>query len=160
MSERKITAAPRLYLLRQIVAVAILLGLLAAVVVSRMEGGGPEYNAQVAELKSHLRYAKLRAEESGRAGEHKFWGIRRNSDSYQLVVIDAAGDETHRLLPGQGQIFVVADRLNFVDSFQAVYFDGQGRPHVGRPPVPAPRDVAITTGYRPVNVIRNTGVIP
>ncbi|MDF1615460.1 hypothetical protein [Desulfurivibrio dismutans] len=158
-----VNATPRVRrgpILRQVVAVVILLGLLTAVVVSRMEGGGPEYNAQVAELKSHLRHAKLRAEESGPTGDYQFWGIRRNGDSYQLIAIDAEGNQTHRLLPGQSRIYVVADRLNFVDSFRVVYFDAQGRPHVGEPPRPATRDVAVTTGYRPVNVIRNTGVIP
>ncbi|ADH87057.1 hypothetical protein [Desulfurivibrio alkaliphilus] len=146
--------------IRQFVAIAILLGLLTAVVVSRMEGGGPEYNAQVAELKSHLRHAKQRAEEAAVTGDYQFWGIKRNGSSYQLVVIDAEGNRFHRLLPGQERIYIEADRLNFVDAFRVVYFDDQGRPHVGEPPRPATRDVAITTGYRPVRVISNTGVIP
>ena len=152
--------ASRGFALPQLVIVLVMGALLAAVFFSRMEGGSPEYNAQAAELKNHLRYAQARAMEAEGPEEPRFWGIRRNGDSYQLVVIEADGEQTHRLLPGAEDISVVADRLNFVDSFQAVYFDRQGRPYVGEPPVRPGTHVDVTVGYRAVKVIRNSGIIP
>ncbi|MDF1613340.1 pilus assembly FimT family protein [Desulfurivibrio dismutans] len=148
------------FALPQLVIVLFVGALLAAVFFSRTGGGGPEHNAQVADLKTHLRYAQARAMEAQGPEDPRFWGIRRNGGSYQMVVIEADGEQTHRILPGEEDITVVAERLNFVDSFQAVYFDRQGRPYVGDPPARPGTHVDVTVGYRAVKVIRNTGIIP
>ena len=156
----KTSAAGRGFALTNILAVLVVLVLFAAVAISRLGGTDPQYNTQVAKLKNHLRYARMLAMEAQGAEQRRFWGISRDGQLYQLQVIEATADRVPRPLPGENQLQVTADSLNFSEDFRAVYFDHQGRPHVGDPPRPAPADITVTLGYRPIRILQHTGVIP
>jgi len=156
----KTSAAGRGFALTNILAILVMLVLFAAVAISRLGGTDPQYNTQVAKLKNHLRYARMLAMEAQGAEQMRFWGISRDGQRYQLLVIEPAVNHLPRPLPGEEQLQVTADLLNFSEDFRAVFFDHQGRPHVGDPPRLAPADITVTLGYRPIRILRHTGAIP
>ncbi|WP_045216573.1 type II secretion system protein [Desulfonatronovibrio magnus] len=68
------------FTLLEVVAVLIILGIIAAVAVSRYQDTGADDLAAANTLKAHLRYAQLRA-----MGDIVAWGIEIEANKYTLV---------------------------------------------------------------------------
>jgi prepilin-type N-terminal cleavage/methylation domain-containing protein len=148
------------FTLLEVVAVLILLGILAAVAISRYSTGNASAVAEAEIFKSCLRYAQVRA-----MGDISTWGIMIDSNSsYSLFtnnpsikdpVLPGVGSPT-RTLPGGVTVSVVGE--NFI-------FDYRGRPvkttgveyqknAVATWPPPLTADTTVTfTGDSAVNVV-------
>ena len=68
------------FTLLEVVAVLIILGIIAAIAISRYQDTGADDLAAANTLKAHLRYAQLRA-----MGDVNAWGIEIEANKYTLV---------------------------------------------------------------------------
>lgn len=118
--------------LLEVAAVIMLIGIVGAVVLVRYQGGGADLISQCAALKTHLRFAQLRAMNTSMG-----WGIGFNNGSYWLFSTEDADRPV--LLPGadRGVVDLTARYGISIQLIQStstesflVAFDGLGRPGV------------------------------
>lgn len=126
------------FTLMEIVAVIVVIGILAAVAITRSVNYDTEVYTGADVLKSHLRYAQIMAMNSSStaADVPVIWGISSNGSTYWLFrgtnPADAAG---YILLPEEAS-FINANRtinlttkkIKFVPGF-TIYFDNRGVPY-------------------------------
>jgi len=144
------------------IAVLLLIGIIAAVVVSRM-GDTRAYDlvSQVDVVKGHLRYAQSRAMNSS-----DYYGINFNSSTIYYL-FQGVGSTTPILLPGEDNATVSLTAKNSGLTITPpaggrITFDGYGSPCAasGTPPASLTADVTITTNGGNITVTKNTGFIP
>ena len=109
------------FTLIELISVLLIMGIVAAVVVSRVGTSNNEVIAQIEVVKSHLRYAQSRAMNS-----ELIWGIRFNGSSYWLF---KDGDITKKVtFPGED-----SDTVNMSSGMsvgtEIVSFDSWGKPY-------------------------------
>jgi len=77
----------------EIVAVLVIVGIIAAIAVSRFTDSGAKEAAAANSFKVHIRYAQLRA-----MGDIEPWGIRFSGSTY---ILEKNGATAHVNLPGE-----------------------------------------------------------
>ena len=135
----------------EIIAVLLIIGIIAAVVVSRM-GDTRAYDlaSQVEVVKGQLRYAQSRA-----MSANSPWGINVTSTT-TYYLFEGAGSMTPVLLPGENSITVSLtaknSSLTINSAPQRITFDGYGSPGT--------TTLTVTTNGGNITVTKNTGFIP
>jgi MSHA pilin protein MshC len=135
----------------EIIAVLLIIGIVAAVAVSRM-GDTSAYDlaAQLEALKGHLRYAQSRA-----MGSNSPWGINMASTT-TYYLFQGTGSTTPVLLPGEDSTTVSLTAKNsdltINSAPQRITFDGYGSPGT--------TTITVTTSGGNITVTKNTGFIP
>ncbi len=139
------------FTLFEVIAVLVIMGILAAVAISRGTiNQEANVKAEVDTLKSHLRYAQSLAMNEIPPIR---WGIQLNSSSYSLVKYDGDSEQTHTFnLPGESSA-----THNFKSGVSAngstlVFFDEWGSP--------GSSDVNLTVGGESITITGETGFIP
>ncbi len=146
----------------EILSVLAVLGILAAVAVSRMSHQDDmEIRIQTQNLKAHLRYAKLKALNSGSPDNPVIWGIESDGSHYWLFKREDGVEESPYRLPGEENDTVPEDALGL--SPFVIGFDYYGRP-LSDPSDPDgslwTENGQIETGPGvSLTVIKNTGLI-
>lgn len=140
------------FTLIEIIAVLIILGIIAAVVISR-GAVSEEIKAQadVDTLKGRLRFAQTLAMNDLPGGK---CGIQVGSSSYTLVKIEPTGETTSMPLPGESSAtyrFTSAATASVTGS-NPILFDDWGDP--------GSTATTISLGGKTVTVTANTGFIP
>lgn len=150
----------------ELVAVLIILGVLAAVVVSRIGSTSEvDLKAQTEVLKSHIRFAQLRAMNSDAANPsvcQASFGISTSANSY--FMFRDCNTSTKVTLPG-----AESDTINLPSGMTltatTVTFDEWGRPctDVNGTTIYG-ADIALTLSYsgqsEPIAITKNTGFVP
>jgi len=135
----------------EIIAVLLIIGIVAAIAVSRM-GDTSAYDlaAQLEALKGHLRYAQSRA-----MSANSPWGINITS-STTYYLFQGTGSTTPVLLPGEDTttVSMTAKKsgLRINSAPQRITFDGYGSPGTAT--------LTVTTNGDNITVTKNTGFIP
>ena len=137
------------FTLLEVIAVMVIIGVLAAVAVSRVIST-KEVSAITERdiLKSHLRYAQLRA-----LGDDKTWGISITGNSYTLL---REGNPAPYNLPNENSAtHTLPSGIEITASVTPVTFDEWGSPS-------ASNDITITVtpGGGTITINKNTGFIP
>ncbi len=133
----------------EVIAVLVLLGVIAAVVGNYTGTTGAELAAEEAILKSHLRFAQMRA-----MNDTVPWGISFSGNTYTLTENGAASTTN---LPGTTTNNRTIDSaLTLTPSASAITFDTWGSP--GTTTI----TITLSDGSetRAITVTRNTGFIP
>lgn len=131
----------------EIIAVLVIVGVLAAVAVARFSDAGSRDVAVANMIKSHLRYAQLRA-----MGDTKSWGISFSGNSYTLIKVkDGKVAPAPVNLPGEDSRSKEVEHVNLGNDI-VVFSHAFGRPE---------RDVlTIYVGDRKILISEETGFIP
>jgi len=145
----------------EIIVVLFVVGILSAVIVSRISSASVYHlTSQTEVIKSHMRYAQLRA-----ISTNAVWYIKFTGDStYSLY---KSGNENPAYLPGEDDTTATLPSgitVNYGAS-QFVSFDSWGKPCTdgnGQSPQAADRiiTVACSGESRTIAVTQNTGFIP
>jgi MSHA pilin protein MshC len=145
------------FTLFEVIAVLIIMGILAAVAISRGTiSQEVNVKVEVDTLKSHLRYAQSLAMNEISPIR---WGIQINSSSYSLVKYYDNSEQTHTFnLPGESSA-----THNFKSGVSAgsniVLFDEWGSPF-DESGNPVSSDVNLTVGGESITITADTGFIP
>jgi prepilin-type N-terminal cleavage/methylation domain-containing protein len=124
------------FTLLEFISVLVLLGILAAIAVSRSVNYNTEVYAGADVLKSHLRYAQTLAMNSNPSAGISVWGISGTASSYWLFQgINPADTNSYMRLP-EDDAFINADRtinltakkIKFAAGF-TIFFDNRGIPY-------------------------------
>jgi len=142
----------------EIIAVMVIIGVVAAVVVSRMMS--PSSFGVVSEadiLKGHLRYAQYRA-----MSHTEKWGISFSTDSYSL---DPPTDTPSNLPNEDSSTHKLSSRITVSSSEESggtVYFNEWGNPVTGSGSLLPETTISLNDGSntRTVTITQNTGFIP
>jgi len=135
--------------LLELVAILLLLGVLAVVIVPGMTNIGAGPAAEAERLRTNLRYAQSLAIANNTAS----WGVQFNAGSYQLL---RNGTPVASSWPGDsGAGHIVADGVRITAGAGLLEFDDLGAPA-------ATRTIVFTAGGRSeaVTIIGFTGLIP
>ena len=141
------------FTLLEIITVMIILGVLAATLVSKAMDDSAEIAAELEAVKGHLRYAQSRA-----MADSTNWYVQFAADSYTLY---ESGEGT-RTLPG-AQSVAVALEHHSATSGAVVLFDSLGRPFTdtaGSSAQTGQRTVLSSAGAGDLMVMPETGFIP
>lgn len=154
--------------LLEVIGVLIVLGVLAVVVVNRLEPRNPQAVAEADALRSVLRYAQSRA-----MSDVYTWGVRLTSSSYELVtgntsqtpVLLGQSTATHSLPDG-----VTCSGWNIANKDAIIWFNWRGEPvtdiisslDATADPVGVTQTVTLTESGLPVTVTVTpfTGFVP
>lgn len=154
---------PRGFTLIEIIAVLIVLGVLAAIVISRaMNTESTSRVAQESVIKNHIRYAQATAMKQG-----TMWGIKCDATDYWLFITNAPDTVINqRPLPGEGSAKIgLANRSITINAF-TVFFDANGRPYTAytdaatNTPVSAANPLSITVDSVPASSAVTFGITP
>ena len=154
---------PRGFTLIEIIAVLIVVGILAAVIINRvMSGTSTNRAAQESVVKNHIRYAQALAVKQG-----TIWGIKCDGTDYWLFrTIDPDTTANQRALPGEANAKVrLADKQITMNAF-TVFFDANGRPYTAyttettNTPVSASNPLSITVDSVPAGSTASFGITP
>ena len=123
------------FTLIEIISVLVVLGLLVAVLVSRMTNYDTEVRMGTDVLKEHLRYAQTMAMNySPNAGEDTVWGIKSNDGtSYWLFKGTSINDphflpDDSKYVTSAGAINLTAKKIKLNAGF-TIYYDNHGIPY-------------------------------
>jgi prepilin-type N-terminal cleavage/methylation domain-containing protein len=146
--------------LLEVIVVLLIMGIISAVVVSRLIYDNIDLIAQTEVIKSHMRYAQSRA-----MNTNAVWYIRFAGEStYSLY---KSGDETPEYLPGEDDTTATLPSgitVNYGAS-QFVSFDSWGKPCTdgnGQSPQAADRIITVACSGESGTIVvtQNTGFIP
>ncbi|HDQ04585.1 MAG TPA: type II secretion system protein [Deltaproteobacteria bacterium] len=134
----------------ELIAVLIILGILAAVAVTRATNFDVEVVTGADTLKSHLRYAQTMAMNSNpnAPADQTVWGISCDGTSYWLFNGTDSGDNIMRLpeddsyIDANRRINLAAKKIS-VSGF-TVFFDNRGIPYSAYPGTPLASDLTIS----------------
>jgi len=134
------------FTLIEVIAVLVIIAVLAAVAVSRVNST-KEVSAITERdiLKSHLRYAQLRA-----LGDDTSWGISCDGTTYKLL---RNGDTAPYNLPGEDSA-VYQSKNDITFNCGTITFDEWGSP--GTEDIP---EITVSNGGGTIKVTKNTGFI-
>jgi len=138
----------RAYTLIEIIAVLLVIGILAAVAVSRFLSARQDLVAQADIAKAHLRFAQLKALNDDTAS----WGIAFAGDSYTLQYNGAAAGIS---LPGENSNTRALSSGITITTPLTVSFDSWGSPGTSNIPITLSDGGATTT----ITITGNTGHI-
>ena len=151
------------FTLIEIIAVLIVLGILAAVIISRaMSTTSSTRSAQESVVKNHIRYAQALAVKQG-----TIWGVKCDGTDYWLFrTIDPDTAPNQRALPGEENAKItMADKHIAMNAF-TVFFDAVGRPYTAytnattNTPVSAANPISITLDSVPAGATVTFGITP
>ena len=146
------------FTLIEVLSALIVIGIISAVALSRIDISSAEVNAAGEVVKSHLRYAQLRAMNSERV-----WGISCDGTDYWLFM---DGNITnHVILPGEDSDPVALADKNISMAAFTVSFDSWGRPYTNASASGASSGTAITIASPGassvgITITSETGFIP
>ena len=148
------------FTLIEVVAVVLLLGILATGVLSVLPRSDAALATEADRLRSHLRYAQIRAQ----ADTHQWRLAFLDAQTYELgpVVIPGAGF-TPSIVPGTGATQRTMTDGVTTDPGTVIRFDSWGRPlNDAGTPLGADRTITLTEGGRnaTVTIHAETGLIP
>jgi prepilin-type N-terminal cleavage/methylation domain-containing protein len=157
------TGDPRGFTLVEIIAVLIVVGILAAVIITRaMSTTSTNRAAQESVIKNHIRYAQALAVKQG-----TLWGIKCDSTDYWLFrTIDPNTTANQRALPGEENVKVTVANKKISMSVFTVFFDANGRPYTAytdattNTPVSTSNPISITVDSVPAGVAVTFGITP
>jgi len=147
----------------EIIAVLVVVGTLAVIVISRaMSGASASRAAQEGVIKTHIRFAQATSMKQGAV-----WGIKSDGTDYWLFRSnDPDAMANQRPLPGESNVKIrLADRRIAVNAF-TVFFDDFGRPYraytdaVTNTPVSAANPISITVNSIPAGSSVTFGITP
>jgi prepilin-type N-terminal cleavage/methylation domain-containing protein len=148
----------------EVIAVLIIIGVLAAVIVARYWSTSPYTVRSVAEeLKDHLRYAQTRAMNS-----NVIWGVNFVSTTQYTIFKD--GDTSHTVTPPgvDSNTVSLSSRgasLGGIAAGDVVSFDDWGKPYTnaaGTTAQSGTRSITVSGGGQTatIQITQNTGYIP
>lgn len=147
------------FTLVEVIAVLVIIGILAAVAVSRLGDSQSQVVATADKLKVHLRHAQFRAMYSD-----KTWGLAAAGSSYWLF---SAGDTGNRSMFLGEETDTVALPAGITVGNFVISFDSWGRPHDGADPAtatpytaPLALSVASSAHTVAITMYHHTGFIP
>jgi MSHA pilin protein MshC len=150
------------FTLVEIIAVLVVLGVLAAVVINRaMSTTTTNRIAQESVVKNHIRYAQAMAVKQG-----AIWGIKCDGTDYWLFINDPNTVTNQRALPGEANAKITLADKNISMSAFTVFFDTIGRPYTvytdttTNTPVSAANPISITMDSVPSGVAVTFGITP
>ncbi|PTN37531.1 hypothetical protein C6366_06110 [Desulfonatronum sp. SC1] len=155
----------------ELVVVLILLGVLSAVAIARVDRGSANATAWSDTIKAHLRYAQMRAMNFGPLYEnHHVWGVNFPTTStyyiFHCTTASSCNPATNQVLaPGSESIVIdmSGDGVN-VNAAGIVAFDRFGRPSSDATlSTELTSDIGITVSYgsdsKGVTIVRESGLI-
>jgi len=152
------------FTLIEVVAVLVIIGIVSAVVAVRMSDTSTyDLASQVEVVKTHLRYAQIRA-----MNTDTVWGISFSGPTpTTYYLFQGVGSTTPVLLPGEDNatVSLAAKKSKLTITPPAggvVAFDSYGSPSTvtGTTLVPLTADLTITTNSVNITVTKYTGFIP
>jgi len=135
----------------EIVAVLVILAILTTVAASRYWDTDAADTAAAGTLKSHLRYAQLRA-----MGDTQTWGIAINNSAYTL---QKNGTTAPIRLPGETGATKNLENATISPASTVTFSSGRGIPIDGSGQ-PAANDQNIDVGSKTITITANTGFVP
>ena len=120
------------FTLIEVIAVLIILGILAVVVISRSNNMDASLYSEAEVIKTHLRYAQTQAMNKTTT-TNLFWGITCDGASYWLFEGNAVATATVRVLPDNAadattkKVSLTAKKVGL--SGFSVFFDSRGVPY-------------------------------
>lgn len=141
----------------EVVTVLIILGILAAVAVARYRDAGADDIAAASSLKTHLRYAQLRA-----MGDIRQWRIRLESDFYILEKADEDGNfnDAPVNLPGEENVEKeLEDGISISPAGAVAFSPARGQPLNASGEL-LTADQAFNVGTQVIVITPETGFIP
>jgi MSHA pilin protein MshC len=158
------------FTLIEVIAVLIILGIMVAVAVSRMGSNDSDLIPQTDIVKTHLRFAQLKAladdvyDSGGGVMVASTWGITFTSGTPASFTLQNNGGTASINLPGEdGKIHTFPTGVTVAPT--TVTFDSWGRPVVSAvdlTPLTVNASIALSQGgvSSTINVTINTGYIP
>jgi prepilin-type N-terminal cleavage/methylation domain-containing protein len=158
------------FTLVEIIATLIIIGIIAAVIVSSVSGvADTDRVSQENVIKNHIRYAQSMAMKQGTA-----WGIKCDGTDYWLFrTNDPDTPANQMVLPNEENVKVTLANKKVSMTVFTLFFDATGRPYTAytdastNTPVSAANPLAVTVGSIPAggatpafNVTPETGFIP
>lgn len=144
----------------EIVTVIILLGVLTTVVVSAAPGDESELQSQIASIRAHYRYARMKALSTG-----DVWGVNSNGNSYVVYEVEDDGTTTNWTVPGEtSAVISLAGTPASPMSSINIRFDAFGEPFVvtggGTGRLAAVQDISVGGEGAAIQIHPLTGFIP
>lgn len=151
------------FTLIEIIAVLIVLGVLAAIVINRaMSTASTNRVAQESVIKNHIRYAQATAMKQG-----MIWGIKCDGTDYWLFRTNAPDTPANQIvLPDEDNAKVTLADKNITMTAFTVFFDANGRPYTTytdaatNTPVSTASPLSITVNSVPASSPVTFGITP
>ena len=151
------------FTLIEIIAVLIVLGVLAAIVINRaMSTASTNRVAQESVIKNHIRYAQATAMKQG-----MIWGIKCDGTDYWLFRTNAPDTPANQIvLPDEDNAKVTLTDKNITMTAFTVFFDANGRPYTTytdaatNTPVSTASPLSITVNSVPASSPVTFGITP
>lgn len=146
------------FTLIEVLSALVVIGIISAIALSRIGNSSAEVNAAGEVVKSHLRYAQLRAMNS-----ESVWGISCDGTDYWLFMDGNAAN--HAKLPGEDSDPVSLSDKNINMAAFTLSFDSWGRPYTNASATGASSGMAIAitspgASSVGITVTQETGFIP
>jgi len=118
------------FTLMEVIVVLVLMAIFAVIAVSRQPQTDMTLRAGAEVLKSHLRYAQMRAMSSDRG-----WGISYDSDTGDYWLISGQVADRRINLPGENQnsVNLISNGISVEEGDFTLIFDHRGRPDITAP---------------------------
>ena len=163
VKKRLKAGTPRGFTLIEVIAVLMVIGVIAAIVINRaMSSATASRVSQESVIKNHIRFAQATAMKQG-----VMWGIRCDGTDYWLFRTNAPDvGANQRPLPGESSTKISLAGKKITLSVFTVFFDANGRPYsaytnaVTNTPVSAASPLAITVNSIPAGAAVTFGITP
>lgn len=148
------------FTLIEVIAVLIIMGIIAVVVLSRGYDRSIDVSTAASVLKNHIRFAQASAMKFNEP-----WSVRATGAIFAVRKNDTDLSKTPVILPGEGEATVNLSNKYKVNMTMTLYFDGKGRPYTVYPfTTTTGQTVSVTAtgGSSSVDIIitPDTGLIP
>ena len=148
------------FTLVEIIAVLVLLGILAFGILSFASDTRTGLSAETNRVKSHLRYAQIRAQ----ADIYEWRLVFTDTQTYQIgPVVSPGGGFTPQIIPGTNETQRTLENGVTVSANTTIRFDSWGRPLTdGGMPIGASQTMVLSDGVRAQDILitAQTGLIP